>query len=193
MYYNKSYTYALPMLDWWDSGFLVNKQLRGCFLGDSECPDLNNHIFLLYKYDGERWYQNFEEELKENEYYVDFYDPTKLHVMYVFRVPERHKENMEMLKASKFSLMNDGFKKQIVEFHGEERAKNVISVLYKHESAYVELEKYINQGLPRKEWTKIPRDVEASKLLNLNATGEPKDEEIYSKNIKFKEDKGKDE
>lgn len=181
MVYNRSYTYALPMLDWWESTFLINGQLRGCFIGDIACPDLENHIFLLYRYSGARWFQRYEEELKNTEYFIDSYEPNKLYTMYVYKVPEWQEYNMKMLKDSHFSAFKDDYKKRIVKFHGEEKTKNIISIMYKHESAYEALEKRINEGLPRHQWTKIPRNVDPSGLLNM-------EEEIYNSEMKFKED-----
>jgi hypothetical protein len=173
------------MLDWWDNEFLINNQLRGCFIGDVSCPDLNNHIFLLYRYTGDRWFQRYEQELRNTEYFIDSYEPNKLYTMYVYEVPEWQRYNMEMFRASKFSSLDDGFKKHIVTFHGEDKTIDLVSVMYKHESAYLALEKKINAGLPKSQWTKIPRDVEPSRLLNM-------EEELYdSSKIKFKEDEPK--
>lgn len=168
MYSNRSFVYALPMLDWWTKDFITNQQFRGCFIGDIWHPDLDNHILLLYKFDGSKWYTTFEQELKESPMYVDSYEPDKNYTLFIFTVPEEYRYEMDMFKSSRFSLFTNNFKKRVVNYHGKERTKNIVAVMYRHESAYLEMENYINKGLPKSLWTKIPRDIEAARVIDTN-------------------------
>ena len=47
---NKSYTYVLPMLS--TEIALVKEGLVNTFIGDQEYPLYDNHIFLLYEFNG---------------------------------------------------------------------------------------------------------------------------------------------
>lgn len=172
MYYNKSFTYVLPMLDWWNNDFLINGQLRGVFIGDRTHDILNNHIFLLYRYSADRWFVGYEEELKDCDYYVTHYEPDKRHTMFVYDVPQYHQSDYDMFKLSKYSKLTEDYKKQIVEFHGKDKCRKVIAVMYKHESMFLEWEKQLNEGLPKIQWTFLPRDGECADSLH-------DDEEIF--------------
>jgi len=164
------------MLDWWDNRFLLNSQSRGCFIGDEATPDLDYHIFLLYKFSGEKWYTGYEEELKDNPHFVDCYEPDKQHSMFVYDVPASQLFNYDNFKLSKYSKLDDDLKKRIIEFHGKEKTRKIQAVMYRHESMYVEWEKKINEGLPASMWTKIPRDGEATDRLHV-------DMEIFNEKI----------
>ena len=168
MYYNRSYTYVLPMLDWWDNRFLINAQSRGCFIGDETIPDLDQNIFLLYRFNGEKWYTEYEEELRDNPHFVDCYEPDTNHTMFVYDVPEQHIENYKRFRESQYSKLDDDLKKKIITFHGKEKTRKIQAVMYRHESMYLEWEKKLNEGLPASMWTKIPRDMECTDSLHMN-------------------------
>lgn len=174
---NRSYTYILPMLDWWEAKFLINMQLRGCFIGDVNYPDLDNHIFLLYKFTGARWFTAFEDTMHDCDYFVTSYDPDKTHVMFVYEVPKHHKDSYTKIRQSKYSQISEILKKRIVAFHGEENTKKVQAVMYKHESMYKDWENRLNDGLPSNMHVKIPRDQEATTSLNMV-------EEVYNDRVK---------
>lgn len=176
--YNRSYTYVLPMLDWWDSRFLLNTQLRGCFIGDVNHPELDNHIFVLYKFTGARWFTSFEHVLQDTDHFVTSYDPDKSHVMFVYDVPEHQQYNYDMIKQSKYSQLKETHKKRVVTFHGAEAAKKPIAVMYKHESMYADWENKLNEGLPSNMHVRIPRDQEATTALNMA-------DEVYHEKLKI--------
>lgn len=178
--YNRSYTFALPMLDWWNSNLLLNLQLRGCFIGDVSHPELDNHIFLLYKFTGARWFTGFEETLKDSDHFVHTYDPDKSHVMFVYDVPPHQQDNYNMLRKSRYSLFTESFKKRVVTFHGEEVTQKIVAAMYKHESLFLEWESKLNAHLPRDMHVRIPRDMEATSALIM-------ENEVYSYKLKVRD------
>lgn len=176
------------MLDWWNSSVLINSQLKGVFIGDKEYPELDNNIFVLYKFMGSRWFLGFEEVLQDTDYFVTKYDPNKQSVMFVYNVPEKHQNSYNMFKQSKYSQIDTNLKKQIVNFHGKEQTKKAVAVMYRHESMYIEWENIINKDLPYSQHIKISRDQEASAAIDMNA--EIYDNSLYSipKGLSNKED-----
>ena len=62
MMLNKSYTYVLPMLS--TEITLVKEGLVNTFIGDQEYPQYDNHIFLLYKFNGSKEFLEYEDFLK---------------------------------------------------------------------------------------------------------------------------------
>lgn len=162
------------MLDWWDPQDVVNSQLRGVFIGDEAHPELDNHIFLLYRFSGNRWFTSFEAILQDCDYFVTTYEPDKQDVMFVFDVPEKYQESYTAFKQSKYSQIQEKLKKRIVEFHGEQYTEKIVAVMYKHESMYLAWEKKLNENLPSSQHVRIPRDQEASTVLDMSL-------EVYSK------------
>lgn len=170
-------SYILPMLHWWDKTFLINSQFVGCFIGDIDYPAFDNHILLLYKFSGNRTYLNFESDLRENEYFVDSYEPDRYHTMFVFDVPANYQVNFDLFKESKYSKLSEEYKQRVLDFY--DRSISLEAVLYKLESKYQEWEEELNRGLPRSNWITIPRDMEASSAIDIN-------EEYYSDKYKIK-------
>lgn len=164
---NRCYTYLLPMLDWWDERTLINNQLRGVFLSDKDCPELDNHIFVLYEFTGQRWFTSFEQVMKDSDYFITSYEPDKRHVMFVYEVPPHQQVSYDMFKDSRYSKISEQLKQRIVQFHGPENTKRAKAVMYREESMFVEWEQKINEGLPNSQHIKIPRDQEASDALHM--------------------------
>ena len=176
---NRSYGYVLPLLEL-KPLFVLNRQFKGCFIGDKDYPELDNHVFLLYEFTGHTWFLEFETKLKDHDQFITGYEPDKKHSMYVYEIPEKYKDDLALLKQSKYSQIKDSAKQQILSFYQEvypESVKTLENVLYKKEDSYLSWEKVINQGLPRGRWTTIPRDMEASPLMDM-------DIEVYSDKYK---------
>lgn len=159
--------YLLPMLDWWDERTLINNQLRGVFLSDKDYPELDNHIFVLYEFSGQRWFTSFEQVLKDSDYFVTSYEPDKRHVMFVYEVPAHQQVSYDMFMLSKYSRISEQLKQRIIKFHGPDNTKRAKAVMYREESMFVEWESKINEGLPVSQHIKIPRDQEASDALHM--------------------------
>lgn len=177
---NRSYGYILPLLDF-DSDFVINSQFRGCFVGDEDYPELDNHIFLLYEFSGQSWFLNFEKDLKDKDLFITSYDPDKKHAMYVYEPQSEFLQDYKLIKESKYSEISKNAKAQIISFYKEvypKSVKHIEDVLYKKEDGYKKWEEVINEGLPKSRWTKIPRELEATSVMDMSI-------EVY--NNRFKE------
>ncbi len=174
------------MLDWWDQSTLVNNQLRGVFIGDEAHPELDNHIFLLYKFIGHRWFTSFESIMQDCDNFVTMYEPDNQNVMFVYDVPEVYQKSYNLFKQSKYSQISERLKGRIVEFHGEEKTRKIVAVMYKHENMYVAWENEINKDLPRSQHIKIPRDQEASTALDMSIEVYNKSMNVQTKNLSAK-------
>ena len=166
----KSYSYILPMLMHVVPGLKSSQeQLDNVFIADENYPYLDNHIFLLYEFTGEMWFLEYEEMVKTSLGYELTEDKDKFHVMMVFKVPEQYKEDFQKFKESKYSEMSDQYKEQIKKFHALHNDHPIIDVLYRREKAYTLLEEKLN--------VRIPRDLEASSVLNI-------EDELYDDSMK---------
>ena len=155
----KSYSYILPMLHDVYRMKMSLSQLSNVYIEDEEYPFLNSHIFLLYEFTADTWFLDFEEDVKESENWELTKDKDKFHVMMVFKVPEKYKEDYKMFKDSKYSKMSSEYKEIIKQFHGLHKDHPIVDVLYKNERAFNNLESKLN--------VKIPRTQEASSLLDI--------------------------
>jgi hypothetical protein len=119
------------------------------FIGDESYPSLDGNIFVLYKFSGKQEFIAYEENIKEHELYVTAYDPDESHLMMVFKVPQHHKADYELLKDSKYSKISEEYKTRILTFHAISKNHPVSDVLYRPESAYRKLEDKLEHSVPR--------------------------------------------
>jgi hypothetical protein len=168
MMLNKSYTYVLPMLS--TEIALVKQGLVNTFIGDTDYPKYDNHIFLLYKFSGSKEFLEYEDFLTNTHLFVDKYDPDDSHVMFVFDVPAFYQTDYEMFKEGKYSEMNRDYKVIIFAFHDiMDYEHRVAKVLFKHPDL-------------REEWeertgTDIPESMEVSSVPDL-------EREVYNDSMK---------
>lgn len=141
---NKSKTYILPML--LSSNFkfysdFTPTQLRGIFIGDQAAePAIENKILLLYKFKGTTNYFSLENKLITHPLFEYYYEPDKLHTMYVFKVPDNLEKDYKLFLDWKISSFSNDYKKQVLNFHRQDSNSLVYKILYKDKKYKKELE-----------------------------------------------------
>jgi ssDNA-binding Zn-finger/Zn-ribbon topoisomerase 1 len=155
----KSFTYILPLMAHFID--LRKRNLVNTFIGCSDYPELDNHIFLLYKFHGTKEYILYEEELENNTLFEKKFDPDKEHVMFAFKVPEDYQDVYNQFKAGKYSELPEDYKIQIFKYHNILSADHkVAKVLFKHPDLREELEERIG--------VEIPENMEVSSIPDMN-------------------------
>ncbi len=177
----KSFLFVFPMLsdtvnDFLDdetkelkkSGKQVELPLLNCYVGDVDKPEYTNHIFVFYKWIKTKDFSVFESSLQKHPFFVEMYDPTPGHVMFVFGVPDDFQLEYELFKSERpkiYRRFSRAYKEQILSFLDPivER-KSIENILYSkdyhdskgkehkvvgHEERFLELEKSIGQRIPR--------------------------------------------
>lgn len=165
---NKSTVYITPMLGDSYKQFL---NLKGCFIGDESRPDLNNHIFLLVKYEHSEYFLEYEESLMQKSNFVEKYDPDNYSVMFVYKVPSKFQSSYDAFKKSKYSELDSTYKRIVVLFWEMLVDSIYFRIMYKDPQLLKELEESLGCTLPE--------DVEVSSTLNLK-------KEIYNDTHKIK-------
>tara|TARA_R100000329_G_scaffold50716_1_gene46842 strand:- start:2547 stop:3056 length:510 start_codon:yes stop_codon:yes gene_type:complete len=149
---------------------LVKEGLVNTFIGDQEYPLYDNHIFLLYKFNGSKEFLEYEDFLKNTHLFVCSYDPDSTHVMYVFDVPAFYQTDYDLFKKGKYSEMNRDYKVVIFAFHNiMDHEHRVAQVLFKHPDLREEWEERTGES--------IPENAEVSSVPDLN-------KEVYNESMK---------
>jgi hypothetical protein len=170
----KTYTYMLPLLGMSVSpykGDIVN-----AFLGDEEFPEYQDHIFVLFRYNGDRDFVKFEAQVEDDPYFEASYDPEKKYVMKVFKMPPQHADEFATFKVSKYSQLSLETKTRIMAFHHLPQEHPIMDVLHKREAAFQRLEAELNK-YPDVSKITIGRNLEASGVIDLA-------KEVYNSNYK---------
>ncbi len=177
----KSFLFVFPMLSDTVNDFLDNetKELRkngqdislpllNCYIGDVDKPQYKNHIFVLYDWVKTKDFSLFEANLQNHPFFVDMYDPTPKHVMFVFSVPDDFRLEYELFRSERpkiYRRFSNQYKEQVLTFLDPiMQIKSIENILYSkdyfdskgiehkvegHEDRYLKLEKLIGQTIPR--------------------------------------------
>tara|TARA_R110002012_G_scaffold118547_1_gene267403 strand:- start:302 stop:802 length:501 start_codon:yes stop_codon:yes gene_type:complete len=155
----KSHTYILPMLSYYID--IRKRNLVNTYIGAREYPEHDNHIFLLYKFQGTKNFIEYEDYLENNLLFNSKYDPDENHVMFIFNVPKDYQPIYDLYKSGKYSEFFDDYKIQIFKFHGITDSNHKIAkVLFKHPDLREEWEERIG--------VEIPENQEVSSIPNMN-------------------------
>ena len=124
----------------------------------------------MYKFIGTKGFSIFENSLTKHPIYVEMYDPTPKHVMFIFRVPDEYQIEYDLFRSERpkiYRRFSDAYKSHIIKFmepmYGVDELK---SILYSHETRFKQLE--LDLGV------KIPRDIDNYSIPSM-------DEEIFNK------------
>jgi hypothetical protein len=156
---NKSFTYILPMMSLY---FDIKPQnLLNTFLRSSDKPEFKNHIFLLYKFSGDKNYLVYEDYLENQELFETSYDPDKYHTLYCFKIPDSHKDIYDKFLKGRYSEFPQDYKVHIFKYHGiKNPTHRVAQVLFRHPDLREEWEEKLGVEISDEAEVSSPPDLE---------------------------------
>lgn len=134
-----SYNYKLKSL-------LINSHIE--YLEDEEDSP---HIYLLYRFEESKDYEELEKYLKGHVNYKKEFHPDKYHILYKFSIPEQFIEDYYKIINSKYSQISNGAKVRILQFHGnnpKDHKTALYGILYKTEARRKGMEEGLNTYIP---------------------------------------------
>lgn len=148
---NKSTNFILPLLI---PDLTVTRQhLRwtdycNCFVGTEEDGDYGNHIYLLYRYNGDKSFLDFEKFLTNYKYFVEKIEVDNFHSLYKFDINPIVIKDYQLILEGKYSSISDFSKKLILNFHFLDNFSPTYKILYKTDDRKLELEKKYEVSIP---------------------------------------------
>jgi hypothetical protein len=164
----KATRFIMPMLrtsNQTQTSMLYDRNFINCYVGTAG-EGYIEEIYLVYRYSGSIDYRNFENELKEHELFDRMIDIDRQHVMYVFRMTQKHSAIFKQFINGDYSKFPDQYKKQILSFVvnpatiGDSPIESTLTygILYKTDKQKKALDKLINPD--EKFRVHIPDDAE---------------------------------
>jgi hypothetical protein len=183
---NKTVAYLLPLIankngkfaDFKDDEHFPKCNFINAFRYCEEFPDLDTHIFVIYKYSPN---PQFEELLNRFKRYSSFHsviDNDKYTVIIVFEIPYNSKKALTLFDKGGYSKFKAEDKKQILDFYSVTSSDKFgpAGVLYKKEWRRLEIESKIDMKLPEDaELSSIPDLEQETYYLKYKNTNEPED------------------
>ncbi len=137
----KSSLFLLPMLGGTRRLYMWDKLFVNAFINADQHK---NSICLLYRFSGDTIFLKFEQALKQFRTFKDTFDPSPHFVMFVFDVPENHKEQYDLYIAGKYSKFSPTFKSKIMEFHGFNIHGEMAQILFQDEKRRLRLQEELD-------------------------------------------------
>jgi hypothetical protein len=153
----KSCIFIMPFLGKDRQHFKWDINFCNCYIGTEDDFTYGNSIYLLYRFIGDTWYTDFEQELRNSPYFIESQDVDKHHVLYEFSVPSDYIEDMDLILEGKYSQISIGAKNRVLTFHGSTSDKPIHGILSRSSEYREKLEKEL--GLD-KDRIKIPLENE---------------------------------
>jgi hypothetical protein len=160
-----------------DINFPVNHFVN-VFNKCEEFSELDQHLFLLYKFSPNPIFQNFESKLSYLPEFVQAYDPDKYHRMFVFKLDDEYIDAIQKFREGKFSKIKERHKDIIMKFHrldpdlylrkSDDNRNNISGTLYKQQWKKTQIEEeFLNSpSLHKSEWVRLPHDAEYTSIPN---------------------------
>ena len=110
--------------------FFDNKYLQGAYVADVHMPEVDNKLLLVYKYEPETEFEVFEEKIIEHPEFVASYDYEAFDTLvYVFNIPDRFKEDYNLISAFKYNSISSELKLFIVKFWSVEPEDELFKII----------------------------------------------------------------
>lgn len=137
---NKTSTFLAPLLN------MTKLQLRydTYFVSAFLHSDLR-HICLLYRFTGTNLYNEFEVSILNEKQYERHFNHDPYHVMYLFRIPDHFRKDIEFFLSGKYSQFSSNLKDLITNFYGKDTI--VYQVIHKDRTLKEIIEKDLDVKL----------------------------------------------
>jgi hypothetical protein len=155
---NKTMAYLLPLIanktgkasDFKDSEHFPKCNFINVFRYCEEYPNLNNHIFVIYKYNPSPQFKEFIDKFKKYPTFHSIIDNDKYSIIIVFEIPFDSLGTLNHFDNGAFSKFKLEDKKRILNFYSVTSNDKFApaGVLYKKEWRRLEIEELIAAKLP---------------------------------------------
>lgn len=173
---NKTIAYLLPLIanknnklaDFKDDEHFPKCNFINVFRYCEEYPELDTHLFLLYKYSPNPLFDDFINKFKKNSNFHSIVDNDKYTVMVIFEFPTDSLKTLKHFDKGEYSKFRLEDKKKILDFYSVTSNDKFgpAGVLYKKEWRRLEIEKKIDMKLPEDAELSSIADIEQETYFN---------------------------
>lgn len=154
----KTFYFLFPLLGNFMSEF---PNIINCYLGDVD-KTYTNSLLALFKWSSTLAYSKFEDSLKDHPYFIESYEPTRKHTMFVFKIPNTFKDNYNKFLTGKYSQLSNEYKIHILSFFSTSiQTQTLKAILYKEKERREKMEQLLE--------VKISKDIDLLDLINMKS------------------------
>jgi hypothetical protein len=123
---NKTSTFLLPLLNKTKNQLKYDTYFVNAYLTKDR-----KHLCLLYRFTGTKHYKEFEDSMLKEKLCIKHIDYDPYHVMYLFRIPDKFKEDVNFFIEGKYSKFSNTLKSLIFRFYGSSTETVIFQVIHK--------------------------------------------------------------
>lgn len=143
----KTSTFILPFIGVSKAYFRWNLDFTNAFLGIEEDGNYGEYLYLLYRFNGDIGFSEFETRMKAHKMFISLKDPDKHQVLFKFKLPNEGiiKDSINLILEGKYSKLSEEVKEHILKFHDSSKDRPLGQILFKTEERRKFLEKDISK------------------------------------------------
>jgi hypothetical protein len=150
--------FLLPLLDLSKNALKFNSFFVNAYLNDNM-----DSLCLLYRFTGTELYKQFESNIMRHKLYTNHIEYDKYHVLYILRIPEEFKADIQYFIQGSYSKFSKGAKKLILKFYQFERDAYPVQIINQSEKLRSILEDRL--GVDLHECTELASKPEKDKEI----------------------------
>ena len=135
---NNTTTFLLPMLDKSKERLMFDSYFVNAFLHESEA-----FLCIMYRFTGTERYKQFEHLVINDPLFVRHEDYDDYHVVYIFKIPENFKEDVQHFKEGRYSQFSKTLRQRILKFYGGEDSAVTMKIIRQDEDYRKNLAEYL--------------------------------------------------
>lgn len=122
----KTNTFLLPLLN------KTKFQLKyDSYFVNSYLSDDHEYLCLMYRYTGTPLYKTFEQSILSDKLCVKHLDHDNYHVIYLFKIPNEFKDDIDYFIKGKYSKFSKELKRRIMKFYGVNMDSTISQIIFK--------------------------------------------------------------
>lgn len=123
---NKTSAFLLPLINKTKHQLKYDTYFVNAFLSEDR-----RQLCLLYRFTGTRHYKEFEDNMLKEKLCIKHIDYDPYHVMYLFRIPDHFREDIEYFLQGRYSKFSNTLKSLIFRFYGSSTETIIFQVIHK--------------------------------------------------------------
>lgn len=145
----KTCNFIVPLLGYNRVYWRWSLNFVNAFCGTQMYADYGNSIYMLYRYQGDKIFGEFEQNLQNHPWFSESIDTDHYHVMFKFDIPEEWQEDVDLILKGKYSRISVKLKEKILKFHGSSETRPLGQILSKSPVRRKQLEKELGTSIPK--------------------------------------------
>lgn len=156
----KTTSFIMPFLGSNRNSYRYSMNFVNAFVGsDTDDAEYGDYIYLLYRFDGSMAYVKFDEAIRKHPYFENVVEPDLYHTLYKLKLPEKYREDIDLILLGKYSRITTESKQKILNFHLTTQDRPLGEILMRSPNKRIQMEKEFKHPIPEENELLSPFEI----------------------------------